>query len=160
MHEGAKDRDHGSKFKPEAKDADAGYEKYMGDKDQYKDGYRAGFHAGYEDGFYNRAPRFRDMYGAYNDAVRSRGSADRYDDIYVERGWGATDVAYDIGYRDGLTAGNTDYDRHRGARPEDQRDYRDADHGYRSSYGDKNMYQRQYRDGFLQGYRDGYRGVR
>jgi hypothetical protein len=157
LHQGASDRDRGHKFKPDIKDADAGYESYMGDKDRYKDGYRSGFSAGYNDGFYNRPARFSEIYGP-NDRVR--GSADRYDEVYVERRWSVSDVAYDVGYRDGVMAGSDDYSQRRSARPEDQRDFRDADHGYRPSYGDRVIYQRQYRDGFLRGYSDGFRGVR
>jgi hypothetical protein len=160
FHEGVKDRDHRNKFKPDAKDADAGYENYMGSKGDYKDGYRSGFNSGYEDGFYNRPPRFSEVYGPYDEVYRSRGSADRYDDIYVQRRWGAADVAYDIGYRDGLSAGTDDFSRRHNARPEDQHDYKEADHGYRSDYGDKALYRQQYRNGFLQGYQDAYRGVR
>lgn len=159
LHKGVDDRDHNNKFKPEVKDADTGYEKYMGDKDRYKDGYRTGFQAGYDDGFYHRASRRGEIYGPNDEAYRARGSADRYDDAYPDRQWGGSDVAYDIGYRDGLAAGNDDFSRRRDARPEDQKDFRDADHGYRSSYGDKDAYKRQYRDGFQRGYRDGFSGL-
>jgi hypothetical protein len=160
LHKGLDDRDHRNKYKPEVKDADDGYEKYMGDKGEYKDGYRSGFNAGYDDGFYGRPARFGQVYGPYDDSYRARGSADRYDDVYATRRWGGSDVAYDIGYRDGLAAGDDDYSRRRDSDPEGQHDFKDADHGYRSDYGDKSAYQRQYRDGFVQGYRDGYRGVR
>lgn len=161
LRKGIGDRTHKDKYKPEVKDADAGYEKYMGNKDQYKAGYRNGFIAGYDDGFYNRASRLGQVYGPVGDPYsRSRGSADRYEDVYASRGWGASDVAYDIGYRDGLTAGSMDFRERRSARPEDQRDYRDAEHGYRPSYGDRELYRRQYRDGFVRGYEDGYRGLR
>jgi hypothetical protein len=160
LREGIHDRDHHDKFKPNAKDADAGYEKYMGDKGKYKDGYRAGFAAGYDDGFNNRPVRFGEIYGPNDEAYRARGSADRYDDVYAQRGWAGSDVAYDIGYRDGLTAGNDDYSRRHSTSAEDQRDYKDADHGYRSGYGDRDSYKRQYRDGFVRGYKDGYRGIR
>jgi hypothetical protein len=160
LHHGVNDRDHRSKYKPEVKDADAGYEKYMGNKDQYKDGYRAGFNAGYDDGFYNRSARLGEIYGPYDNSYRARGSADRYDDVYAERRWGGSDVAFDMGYRDGLAAGADDYRSRAARRPEDSRDFQYADHGYRPSYGDKALYQRDYRDGFIQGYRDGYSGTR
>ena len=157
LHKGIDDRDHHIKFKPEMKDDDNGYQSYMGDKGQYKEGYHSGFVAGYDDGFNNRPARFSEIYGAYE---RERGAADRYDDVYVERHWGASDVASDIGYRDGVTAGADDFSHHRGGRPDDLRDFREADHGYRPAYGDKLVYQRQYRDAFEQGYRDGLRGIR
>ena len=159
FHHGMDDRNHGNKFKPEVKDADDGYQKFMGNKDQYKDGYRGGFVAGYEDAFNNRPGRFSQVYGPYDEGNRARGTADREDD-YAQRGWSGSHLASDIGYRDGVAAGQSDYSRHHDARPEDQHDYHDADHGYRSDYGNKSVYQQQYRDAFVQGYRDAYRGIR
>lgn len=159
FHHGAIDRDRHDKFKPEVKDADAGYEKYMGDKDQYKEGYRSGFVKGYDDGFNNRPGQFSAIYGPY-DQPRVRGDADRADDIYAERGWSASHVASDMGYRDGLAAGEADYAQRLQGRPEDHGDFRDGDHGYRSVYGDRLLYQREYRDSFVQGYRDAYSGRR
>ena len=58
------------------------------------------------------------------------------------------------------SAGADDFNHHRTSRLEQLRDFREADHGYRSNYGDKLVYQRQYRDGFEQGFRDGLRGIR
>src|SRR5437763_9092977 len=58
LHQGVADRDHHKKFKPEMKNADAGYQDSMGDKGLYKEGYREGFNAGYDDGYNNRPPRF------------------------------------------------------------------------------------------------------
>src|SRR5947199_195391 len=72
----------------------------------------------------------------------------------------AREHGYEHGYRDGVTAGADDFSHHRGGRPDDLRDFREADHGYRPAYGDKLIYQRQYRDSFEQGYRDGLRGIR
>lgn len=157
FHRGMDDRDHGNKFKPDVKDADQGYEKSMGDKDRYKNGYRSGFQAGYADAFNNRPGRFSQIYGPYNEGAR--GTADR-EDLSAEQGWSGSHVASDLGYRDGLMAGEADYNHHHAARPEDQHDYKSADHGYRSSYGDKSAYQQQYRDGFEAGYRDAYSGRR
>ncbi len=158
--QGLRDRDHHEKFKPDVKDADAGYESYMGNKDQYKDGYRTGFNAGYDDAYNGRPGRFSEIYGPIDETYRARGSADRYDDVYVQRHWGAADVAYDIGFRDGLAAGADDFRQHRNGKPSDLADYRAADHGYHASYGDKDTYQRRYREGFEEGYRDGALGVR
>jgi hypothetical protein len=155
-HHGVSDREHHNKLKPDVKDADNGYEKSMGSKDQYKEGYRSGFIAGYDDAVNNRPGRFSEVYGP-SGQESARGSADRSADY---SGWSATHVASDLGYRDGLAAGQSDYQQHRDARPEDQGDYRHADHGYRSDYGDKSVYQQQYRDSFIQGYNDAYSGRR
>lgn len=155
-HQGVKDRDHHNKLKPDIDDADKGYQRSMGDKDHYKDGYRSGFIAGYDDAVNNRRGRFSELYRPYDEGDRARGSADRSADFYS--GWPGGRVAADIGYRDGVAAGQKDYDHHHDARPNDTDDYRHADHGYRSDYGDKSAYQQQYRDGFVQGYRDAYQG--
>lgn len=156
LHEGAKDRDHRDKHHADAKDADKGYEKYMGDKARYKDGYNEGFRAGYDDGFYGRPSRLGQVFGPNDDRYRIRGESDGYDDIYANRRWAANDVATDIGRRDGLAAGIDDFRRGHRSSPEDARDYRNADHGYRPNYGDQDTYRRLYRDAFVQGYRDGY----
>lgn len=157
FHQGMTDIQQHNKPKPEVRDDDGGYQKYMGDKNQYKEGYRSGFVAGYDDGFNNRPGRFSEIYGQSD---TTRGSADRSEDIYPEQGWNGAHVASDIGYRDGLTAGAADYARRLDPRPEDQRDFRDGDHGYRPTYGDRVLYQQQYRNSFVQGYRDAYSGRR
>ena len=79
---------------------------------------------------------------------------------YADRRWPVNDVASDIGYRDGLAAGIDDSRQGRRSMPEDTRDFREADHGYRSSYGDRDTFRRLYRNSFVQGYRDGYNRVR
>jgi hypothetical protein len=67
-------------------------------------------------------------------------------------------VAFDNGYNDGLDKGREDardrdsYDPNRHSR------YRSADHGYEGRYGSKDQYRDIYRDGFLAGYNEAYRG--
>jgi hypothetical protein len=78
----------------------------------------------------------------------------RYD---VER------IAFDNGYRDGLRDGNRDDWRNERFAYRDERNYRDADNGYRREYGARWEYASAYRRGFEQGYRrayDDYRGRR
>jgi hypothetical protein len=77
-------------------------------------------------------------------------------DPYASRKWGGTDMAFDVGYRDGVTAGQ--YDRGRNARSdfETSDSYRNANHGYGNGYGQSDAYQAQYRTGFQRGYQDGY----
>jgi hypothetical protein len=161
FHRGLNDHDRHLAYRldnDDYKHADVGYEKYMGDKDEYKSGYRQGYQAGYDDAFNGHAGRFSTIYGPMGEPP-IRGDADRYDDVYSQRGWGGRDVAFDIGYRDGLSAGNDDFTHHREFKPEHNHDYKEADHGFRSNYGDKEIYKRNYRDGFTQGYRDGFRGT-
>jgi hypothetical protein len=65
-------------------------------------------------------------------------------------------MAFDVGYRDGVTSGR--YDRGRNVRFdfENTDAYRNADHGHGNSYGESAAYQTQYRTGFQRGYQDGY----
>jgi hypothetical protein len=63
-------------------------------------------------------------------------------------------VATDIGYRDGISAGQNDLRSHKDYRPDNHDAFKDADHGYRKDSGDKSLYKEQYRKGFTRGYED------
>ena len=67
-------------------------------------------------------------------------------------------VGFDNGYRDGLEKAREDTrdgDRYDPAR---HGWYKSANRGYNSRYGSRDDYAREYRDGFLQAYRETYRG--
>ena len=154
-HQGRDARENHAKYKLETKDykeGDRGYDKHMGDEGEYKQGYRTGYQGGYDDAFYNRPGRFAEIYGR-EDAHESR---DRDVTIIQVAPGGYSDVAYDNGYRDGIRAGQRDLSNHATFDAADQPSYRDGDHGYRSSFGDIEVYKRQYREGFMRGYQDGY----
>ena len=158
FHHGQEDRERGASYdgrSKDYKDGDRGYEKFMGDKGHYKTGYREGYLAGYDDAYRRRSGRFGDIYGHQGERYRD-GDRDARDDVYENRRWGYSDVAYDIGYRDGVEAGRSDLRKNKDHDPEGQHDYREADHGYRSSYGSKEPYRQLYRTGFMQGYEDGF----
>jgi hypothetical protein len=149
---GREDRERHVSFKFETDDykhADRGYDKYMGSRDEYKEGYRTGYQTGYNDAYYSRPGKFGEIY---------RPEAGRYGDDFVfeTRPGGYPDIAYDIGYRDGVQAGEKDLQKHDRFDPADHDRYRDGDHDYRSSFGDKELYKRSYREGFVRGYQDGY----
>ena len=64
--------------------------------------------------------------------------------------------AAQVGYRDGFDAGRNDArDRNR-FDPVRSKRYRDGDHDYNNRYGDRELYKRDYRAAFEQGYREGY----
>jgi hypothetical protein len=67
-------------------------------------------------------------------------------------------TALNAGYNEGIKEGRND--RSRGERPNytDESDYRSASKDYSSRLGDRGMYQRYFREGFANGYNDGYRG--
>jgi hypothetical protein len=82
-----------------------------------------------------------------------------YDDRY---GYGlsanARQTALNAGYNQGIKEGRRD--RSRGDRFEyrDNADYRNATKDYNSRFGNKALYQQYFRQGFVNGYTDGYRG--
>ncbi len=154
------DRAHGVRYSLNSKfynDNTRGYEPFMGNKGQYKRGYREGYKAGYDSAYRGTPEQYDTIYGR-NDADRNQGQQET--DPYASRRWGAADMAFDVGYRDGVTAG--EYDRGRNIRAdfEDNDAYRNADHGHGQRYGDKTDYQNRYRTGFQRGYQDGYRRSR
>lgn len=110
----------------------------LGSRGEYRRLYREGFEAGYRDG-YARAARHHDRrgrYGYFLSAARERGFAD----------------GYEKGREDGR-------DRDRFA-PRRHKWYREGDRGYRREYGPRDVYERAYREAFVQGYERGYREAR
>ena len=67
-------------------------------------------------------------------------------------------VAFDYGYNDGLEKGREDVDDRDSYDPNRHSRYRSADRGYEGRYGSKDQYRDIYREGFLAGYNDAYRG--
>ena len=150
------DREHGVRYNLNARfysDSSRGYETYMGNKGQYQQGYREGYKAGYDSAYRGTADRYGQIYGRTEE---NRNQWQHTLDPYASRKWGAMDLAFDTGYRDGVTAGQ--YDRGRNVRSdfEGTDAYRNANHGYGRSYGESGAYQAQYRTGFQRGYQDGY----
>jgi len=138
-------------------DADRGYQPYFGSRDQYREGYREGYRNGAEDGYGGVRSRLEDVYGWRDrnfDPDRDRD--DRNAAQYHERHWGFEDVASDIGYRDGVNAGLKDFREHHSYRPHDHDAWKDGDHGYDKSFGEKDEYKRAYRAAYEAGYRAGF----
>jgi hypothetical protein len=78
-----------------------------------------------------------------------------------QRDYGGFDRrAYDNGYREGLEHGAEDVRRGRDFEYARHDDYRDADDSYSRSSGDKQTYRRIFRQGYVAGYTEGYRGFR
>ena len=155
LGQGRADRSHHKKHDFNTRDykrADAGYAKYMGKHDDFQHGYRDGYKAGFDDGYYGNPIR-SDVYGL-DDRYDPDRLPRRSEDANAYRGWGYSDVASDTGYRDGLQAARQDVRDHKDFHPDKHDAYEDADHGYRSDYGNKNAYKQQYRKSFIQGYQD------
>jgi hypothetical protein len=136
--------------------ADRGYEPYMGEHDDFQDGYRGGYRAGYDDGYNGRSGRWDQVYGIDEGAEPYPRSQAEDDNVYVSRHWRYEDVAYDIGYRDGLAQGEHDRTEGKKFRPEKSDRYEHADHAYHKEFGPKDSYKREYRQAFIRGYDDGF----
>jgi hypothetical protein len=134
--------------------ADLGYEEFMGARPDFQRGYRDGYKDGYEDGYKKRPIRV-EIYGLREDYDPDRRPRNDEDARHYSN-WSYSDVAFDTGYRDGLTAGSKDFRERKDFRPEKHEAYEDGDHGYRKSYGSKDQYKEQYRKGYLQGYEDAF----
>jgi hypothetical protein len=128
------------------------YEGAFGDRGQYMNGYREGYQAGYGDGYNDRSGQYGQLYRRPSQGNQSPAR----DDVYATRSWSAGHTAFDVGYRDGVTAGQQDHERNVRSNFRATPSYQNADSGYRASYGDRDAYRLQFRDGFERGYQDGY----
>lgn len=68
--------------------------------------------------------------------------------------------ARNIGRQDGLADGTNDRRNGHSDRPTQMDNYKNADRGYSSSFGDKNQYKQLYREGYMAAYQEGYNGRR
>lgn len=156
--------------------ADRGYNRSMGERDDFQHGYRDGYKAGYSDGFNRRPGRFNNGYGAnqqnygYDESSREyrNGSYPAYNqddgyernardfNRYRERGYGNRKIADDYGYRDGAAQGEKDRINGKAYRPNKNDRFEDANHGYQREFGKKDLYKQEYRQAFIHGYQDGY----
>jgi hypothetical protein len=115
-----------------------------------------------------RGPRTDRVYDDDDDYDYDRGQRgrqrrdNRRDDDYDYRNGGSNrnDIerqAVDFGYREGYRAGRDDRRDGQNYSYDDHNTYRDATAGYRSSYGDRELYRRYFQEGFRRGYDEGYR---
>lgn len=152
---GRQDRDRGTGYAFRNNDYQVGardYEGAFGDKNQYMTGYREGYKAGYDDGYNDRTGQYGQLYGRPADSPQERTGGD----AYAARSWGSAHMAFDVGYRDGITMGQQDEGRNMRSNFRGTTAYQNADLGYRPSSGDRETYRMQFRDGFERGYQDGY----
>ncbi len=106
------------------------YDQY-GNYHPYNQGY-------YNQGYYNRG-RTADNYGNYGGSYQSR------------------QTALNAGYNEGVKAGRDD--RRSGRyNPYGHSSYNNANKDYNSRYGDRASYAQYFREAFINGYADGYRG--
>ncbi|HKG21545.1 MAG TPA: hypothetical protein VKC34_06565 [Blastocatellia bacterium] len=179
----AADRGYRPNFRdmPGYRNSDNGYKSWMGHDDTYRENYRKGYETGFKDGQERRGRRYdrNDVERALGDSLKNVYGDDRYDryDDRDNRGNGRWDdrrddrdgrydrndrnqiirMAQQNGYNDGIRRGQEDRSRRRGNQADRASEYRDGMRGYRSEYGDRNIYRQAYREGFMRGYDEAYR---
>ncbi len=147
--------------------ADLGYDRSMGDRNEYKRSFREGYKAGYDEA-YNGSGGFGGILGRGNGRGVGNDRVYRDREVYQDRGiyrdgavygqgTGFSGPGFELGYREGSGAGREDAERGKAYSLESHGSWRDGDNGYRSSYGNKEEYRRQYRAGYERGYGETYR---
>jgi len=159
---------------PGYRNSDNGYKSWMGHNETYRSNYRRGYESGFKDAQSGRNRRYnrqdvervlgdnlRDVYGDADydgwDDRPNRGNGrwndrnDRNDRNDVVR------IAQQNGYNDGIRRGQEDRSRRRGNEMNRSSEYRDGTRGYRSEYGNRDLYRQAYREGFQRGYEEAYR---
>ena len=73
-------------------------------------------------------------------------------------GYDLRQTALNSGYNEGIKEGRKDRDRREGFEFRDEEDFRNANSGYSSRFGNRGLYAQYFRLAFQNGYTDGYRG--
>lgn len=79
---------------------------------------------------------------------------DRWNRGRGQGGW--INTARQNGYQDGLNDGRNDRWNNKGFRPAKDGNYKHADRGYQSAFGNKDQYKDTYRESYSQGYQQGF----
>jgi hypothetical protein len=143
FNQGQSDAQHNRRFNPDTNRWREG-----DDRQAYRSGYERGFQ---QTGGYSNGNWGRDGDGDRDD--RGRGSW----------GWGrggygsyGASAARQYGYQDGINDGARDRRSGHSNRPTQDGNYKHADRGYSSSYGNKDYYKQAYRQAYERGYQEGY----
>jgi len=157
------------------RDADHGYYSGYGNKDAYRQQYRQGYETGYREVFdrsgysnggygnvgypnggYGGYPT--GGYGGYPSGGYPSGGYGGYPTGGYGRG-GSSDIAYSTGYSDGMVGARKDMLERKSPDPTRHDWYQDANRGYDGrSYGNREDYKQRYRQAYIAGYNDAYRG--
>lgn len=173
-HHGGEDRRDRAGYDYRGQDferADRGYDRNMGDLDDFQKAYRKGYRDGYDDGYNGRDRRMQaddDYRGGwdrgrdYDDDDRGgwdRGGRDRnIPDVSRDAKWTSMEPKA-IGYRDGVEVGLYDWINQRRYNPHDNHWYSDADHWYDQASTKRN-FKSEYRRGFQVGYDEAFQSDR
>jgi hypothetical protein len=143
-----------------------GYSYRLGDRELYRRYFREGFDNGYKTssqsdlGRDNRDSRDRNRDWNNNGNNGNQTRRGRNWDGYKNYGgsFELRQTALNAGYNEGIKQGRNDRNRRNRADYRDQSNYRRALQDYSSKLGDRELYQRYYRDAFGNGYEDGVGG--
>jgi hypothetical protein len=140
FQQGQRDAQHNRRFDPN----DSRWRE-RDDREAYRRGYERGFR---EVGNYGGGEYGRDRNGSYDRGGSGYGGYDR-------GGYGLN-AARQYGYQDGLNDGARDRRSGHSNRPGQDSNYKHADRGYVSTYGNKDYYKQAYREAYSNGYQQGY----
>ena len=160
--------------------ATTGYSSRLGDRELYRRYFREAFINGYNSNGNNRDYSARDNrdrnnsngnnpdYSNRDNRDRNINPNDNSDQNRRGRNWdrygnfgGSNQLrqtALNAGYNEGIKQGRNDRSRNRNFDFRNQNAYQKANQDYNSSLGDRQLYQRYYREGFENGYTDGSNG--
>lgn len=152
------------------RDANKDYSSRLGDRDLYQRYFRVAFEHGYdaENPGYNNSNNNRD-WNLNRDRDRDRdrdwnrdneGHRGRNWDRYGQFGgsFELRQTALNAGYNEGIKQGRDDRKKNRDRDFSEYSAYREATTDYSSKLGDRELYRRYFREGFENGYRDGWNG--
>ena len=171
VKEGRKDRGNGSRTEhrnlSSYQKATKGYSSHLGDRELYRRYFREAFEDGYNAESYsrgNRDRRDRNDDGNRNRRDRNddsnRDRSDRNDDGYGNYGgsFHLRQTALNAGFGEGVKQGREDRRKRNGNGYQQQSTYQKATKDYSSRLGDREVYQRYFREAYEHGYADGYAG--
>ena len=147
------------------RDATKDYNSRLGSRDLYRRYFQTAFEHGYDaenpNRYNNNDNRDRDRNRDYDrDRDRNDNRHGRNWDRYGRYG-GSSELrqtALNAGYNAGIKDGRDDRRRNRHRSYSDFSEYRNATTDYSSKLGDRELYRRYYREGFENGYNDGWDG--
>src|SRR5678815_2309952 len=132
------------------------YSPRLGDRELYRRYFREAFEDGYNGESYGRYNRNRDR--DRNDNRNDRRGRD--DDGYGNYGgsFQLRQTALNAGFNEGVKQGRSDRNKRNGTGYQNRSTYQKATKDYSSGLGDREAYQRYFREAYEHGYEDGYSG--
>jgi len=140
--------------------ATQGYNSRLGDRELYRRYFREAFENGYNSNGYGQGSRVGDDRYRTRDNNGNQARRGRNWDGYGNFGGSAElrQTALNAGYNEGNKQGRNDRNRRNNSGFQGQSAYQKATKDYSSRLGDRNVYQRYFREAYENGYSDGVNG--